>query len=151
MSQRKYPRHPIPAVGAFIVHGGRILLVKRAFEPGAGKWSVPGGAIELGETAEEAVKREVKEELGIGLRDLKLLDIYDSISRDPLGRIKYHYVIIDFLARPSSLDIKPSGEILEYRWTKLDEVEEMETTPSVKKLVAKKAGELEEYLGKNGR
>ncbi len=136
MSGREYPRRPIAAVGAFIVRDdGRILMVRRAHDPGAGEWSIPGGAIELGETSVEAVKREVREEVGIGISDPKLIDIYDSILRDSEGRIRYHYVIIEYVARPLSLSIEPSGEVLEYRWLSLGEIMRMETVPSVKVVI----------------
>ena len=99
---RMYPETPIPAVGAFILKDGKLLLVKRAYEPGAGKWTVPGGAIELGEKTVEALHREILEEVGIRLKNVKLLDIYDAIFRDEGDRIRYHYVIIEFLAEPET-------------------------------------------------
>ncbi|RLF98764.1 MAG: NUDIX hydrolase, partial [Thaumarchaeota archaeon] len=104
MSGKSYPSQPIPAVGAFIIRDGKILLIRRAYEPCAGKWSVPGGAIKLGETTIDALRREIFEELGVKLRSIKLLDIYDYISRDEGGKIKYHYVIIDFLADPENFE-----------------------------------------------
>jgi len=121
MSSRSYPSQPIPAVGAFIITDGRILLIRRAYEPCAGKWSVPGGAIKLGETTIDALRREVFEELGVRPKSIRLLDIYDYISRDEDGRIKYHYVIIDFLVNLESFEITPSSEILEYRFFTRDE------------------------------
>ena len=121
MSSRSYPSQPIPAVGAFIIRDGKILLIRRAYEPCAGKWSVPGGTIKLGETTIDALRREVFEELGVKLKSIKLLDIYDYISRDENGRIKYHYLIIDFLVNLESFEITPSSEILEYRFFTRDE------------------------------
>jgi len=138
---REYPDRPVPAVGAFIVNGGRILLVKRGHEPCAGKWSVPGGVIELGEKVEEALRREIKEELGIDVEIMGILDIYDSIFRDKRGNIRYHYVIIDFVAKPKTKNIKPSDEILDYKWVELSEIEEMDVTPSLKRMI-KKYGDL---------
>ena len=114
MSGRSYPSQPIPAVGAFIIRNGKILLIRRAHEPCAGKWSVPGGTIKLGEATIDALRREVFEELGVRPKSIKLLDIYDYISRDENGRIKYHYLIIDFLVNLESFEIALSSEILEY-------------------------------------
>jgi len=121
MSSKSYPSQPIPAVGAFIIRDGRILLIRRAYEPCAGKWSVPGGTIKLGETAIDALRREIFEELGVRPKSIRLLDIYDYISMDEDGRIKYHYVIIDFLVNLESFEITPSSEILEYGFFTRDE------------------------------
>ena len=125
MSSKSYPNQPIPAVGAFIIRDGRILLIRRAYEPCAGKWSVPGGTIKLGETAIDALRREVFEELGVRPKSIRLLDIYDYISMDEDGRIKYHYVIIDFLVNLESFEITPSSEILEYGFFTRDEALEL--------------------------
>ena len=125
MSSKSYPSQPIPAVGAFIIRDGRILLIRRAYEPCAGKWSVPGGTIKLGETAIDALRREVFEELGVRPKSIRLLDIYDYISMDEDGRIEYHYLIIDFLVNLESFEITPSSEILEYGFFTRDEALEL--------------------------
>jgi len=136
MSDKSYPSQPIPAVGAFIVRDGEILLIRRAYEPCAGKWSIPGGIIELGETTIDALKREVFEELGVRLKSLKLLDVYDYISRDEDGKIRYHYVIIDFLVDLESFKITPSSEIVEYGFFTRDEMLSMpDLVPSVKAVI----------------
>ena len=147
MSGRSYPSQPIPAVGAFIIRDGKILLIRRAYEPCAGKWSVPGGTIKLGETTIDALKREVFEELGVKLKSMKLLDIYDYISRDEDGKIKYHYVIIDFLVNPESFEIKPSNEILEYEFFARDEALKMVDLVSSVRVVMKKHPEIFESKG----
>ncbi len=145
---REYPERPIAAVGAFIVReDGRILMVRRAHDPGAGEWSIPGGAIELGETSVEAVRREVEEEVGIRISEPKLIDIYDSIFRDSWGRIRYHYVIIEYVARPLSLDVRPSREVLEYRWLGLGEIMDMETVPSVKVVIRRNLDTFKKICG----
>ncbi|MCF8884529.1 MAG: NUDIX hydrolase [Aigarchaeota archaeon] len=143
---REYPLYPIPSVGALIVHGERILIVKRASPPSVGKWSIPGGVIEIGETAEEAVRREVREEVGIDIYDAELLDVYDSITRDENGRVKYHYVIIEYLARPSSLEIKYSEEVLEYRWATLEEITTLDITPSLREILKKHREKIKTYM-----
>ena len=114
MFGRSYPSQPIPAVGASIVRDGKILLIRRAHEPCTGKWSVLGGTVKLDETTIDALRREVFEELGVRPKSMKLLDIYDYISRDENKRIKYHYLIIDFLVNLESFEIALSSEILEY-------------------------------------
>ncbi|HDJ66695.1 MAG TPA: NUDIX domain-containing protein [Nitrososphaeria archaeon] len=147
MSGRSYPSQPIPAVGAFIIRDGKILLIRRAYEPCAGKWSVPGGTIKLGETTIDALKREVFEELGVKLKSMKLLDIYDYISRDEDGKIKYHYVIIDFLVNPESFEIKPSNEILEYEFFARDEALKMVDLVSSVRVVIERHPEIFEDKG----
>ncbi|MCX8192287.1 MAG: NUDIX hydrolase [Nitrososphaeria archaeon] len=147
--KREYPQHPLPAVGTLIIHGSKLLLVKRAFEPSAGKWSIPGGVVELGEKVEEAVKREVWEEVGMEVEDLQLLGVYDSIIRDEDGDIKYHYVIIEYLARPRSLSITPSIEVLEYMWVDLEDLDNLDITQSLRELSKKYKDRLREYVGKN--
>ncbi|RLG09149.1 MAG: hypothetical protein DRN68_02250 [Thaumarchaeota archaeon] len=147
MSGRSYPSQPIPAVGAFIIRDGKILLIRRAYEPCAGKWSVPGGTIKLGETTIDALKREVFEELGVKLKSMKLLDIYDYISRDEDGKIKYHYVIIDFLVNPESFEIKPSSEILEYEFFARDEALKMVDLVSSVRVVIERHPEIFEDKG----
>ena len=147
MSGRSYPSQPIPAVGAFIIRDGKILLIRRAYEPCAGKWSVPGGTIKLGETTIDALKREVFEELGVKLKSMKLLDIYDYISRDEDGKIKYHYVIIDFLVNPESFEIKPSSEILEYEFFARNEALKMVDLVSSVRVVIERHPEIFEDKG----
>lgn len=102
--RREYPDAPIAGVGAVIVRaasGGdpQVLLIRRGQEPLKGQWSLPGGAVELGETLEEAICREVLEETGLSVQALDVVQAFDRISRDAEGRVRYHYVLIDFLCR----------------------------------------------------
>jgi 8-oxo-dGTP diphosphatase len=99
---REYPVRPIVGVGAVVLDGDRVLLVKRAHEPLKGEWSLPGGAVELGETLEKAIAREVREETGLDVDVGPMVDVLDRLRYDPDGRVKYHYVLVDFLCRPSS-------------------------------------------------
>ncbi len=102
-SRREYPERPIPGVGAVVLRelDGRaeVLLVRRRTEPMAGSWSLPGGAIELGETAREACTREVLEEAGLVVEPLVEVECFDIILRDAEGRVQYHYLIVDMLCR----------------------------------------------------
>lgn len=100
MSGRRYPERPLVAVGALIIHKKKVLLARRAKDPFKGEWSLPGGAVEVGETVEDAVRREVCEETGIEVEITGVAGIYDRICRDPDGQIEYHYVLIDYLCRP---------------------------------------------------
>lgn len=115
--ERLHPDRPIVAVGAIVVRDGRVLLARRGKEPSYGLWSVPGGAVNVGEDLKTALAREIREECGIAIAiDEDVVEVVERIVRDPDGRIRYHYVIIDYLARWSGGEIAPSPEVLEARW-----------------------------------
>lgn len=97
---REYPTRPILGVGAVVVSGGRALLVQRDKEPAKGVWSIPGGMVETGEKIREAVIREIREETGLEIEVGQRLEILERIFRDDSGRVKYHYVLIDYRAVP---------------------------------------------------
>jgi len=115
---REYPSAPIVGVGAVVIDGDRVLLVRRDREPLRGQWSVPGGAVELGETLEQAIVREVGEETGLTVVPVAVLKALDKIDRDATGRVRYHYVLIDFscriLGNPEAL--VAASDISEARW-----------------------------------
>jgi len=96
---RRYPPKPVTGVGGVILIDGKVLLVRRRFEPMAGRWSLPGGTLELGETLQEGAAREMKEETGLEVKVGPVLDVFDRITRDADGRVLYHYVLVDFLCR----------------------------------------------------
>jgi 8-oxo-dGTP diphosphatase len=99
---RKYPDRPIVAVGAVILDGDRVLLIQRGHEPLKGEWSLPGGAVELGETLEAALAREVREETALDVIVGPVVEVLDSIRRDASGRPEYHYIIVDYACRVRS-------------------------------------------------
>ncbi|MDG7016273.1 MAG: NUDIX hydrolase [Nitrososphaerota archaeon] len=128
MSSREYPATPLVAVSALVHRGGRALLVRRARPPNAGRWALPGGLVELGETLEAALLREVKEEAGIGIRVERLLDAISSIEPDARGRAKYHYVLICYLARPLTGRVRLNEESSDRRWLTPSEAEQLDVT-----------------------
>jgi mutator protein MutT len=97
---RQYPAQPVVGVGAVIVNDGKVVLVKRRFEPLAGQWSLPGGRLELGETLEAGLAREMLEETGLQVQVGPVVDVFDRILLDPERKVRYHYVLIDYLCRP---------------------------------------------------
>ena len=135
--RREYPPAPLVAVAAVVLKDGRILLIRRATEPGRGKWSIPGGVVRLGERLREAVVREVREECGLLVEVLDLLDVIETIVRDEEGRVRFHYVIVDYLARPISGVLRASDDALEARWATIDEALEMDITNALRGLLEK--------------
>lgn len=96
---REYPENPIIGIGALIIQDGCVVLVERGREPLKGYWSLPGGALEVGETIEEGLRREVLEETGLQVRSTGLVEVFERIMREPDGRVRYHYVLLDYLCR----------------------------------------------------
>jgi ADP-ribose pyrophosphatase YjhB (NUDIX family) len=119
--QRRYPERPIMAVGAIVVKNGRVLLARRGKEPSYGLWSVPGGAVRVGEGLKAAAAREIREESGVEIELTDVIEVIERLHRDGDGRIQYHYVIVDYLARWVAGDIQPSDEVLEARWVAPEE------------------------------
>lgn len=132
---RWYPQAPIAAVGAVVFKDGKILTIKRGQEPSKGKWSIPGGRIELGETAYEAAQREVREECSIEVEIERVLDAANNIIRDGEGGVKYHFVIIDLLARYVSGEIKAETDAEECRWVTPQELVELDLTPMLREML----------------
>jgi 8-oxo-dGTP diphosphatase len=118
---------PIPAVSAVIVQNGTILLVKRGDEPNRGLWSLPGGHIELGETARDALAREVLEETSLQVEVGEVASVHDVISREG-DRIAFHYVIVSFFATVTGGSLRASSDAAEARWIALGDVRKLQTT-----------------------
>jgi 8-oxo-dGTP diphosphatase len=121
---REYPAAPIVAVGAVVVHQGRALLVRRAKAPAEGAWVIPGGGVELGERLEDAVQREVREECGIAIALGPLATVVNRIDRDDAGRVRFHYVIIDYFASYLSGDLAAGSDAADARWVPLGELQD---------------------------
>lgn len=115
-TSRTYPNRPLVGAGALIHRGNRVLLVKRRRPPNRGAWVFPGGLVELGESVEDAVIREVKEETGITIRLERLLGVFTEVRQDPDRRVKYHYVIVDYAAEPKDSRVKLNDESSAYGW-----------------------------------
>jgi len=132
---RKYPNRPIAAVGVLIRDKDKVLLIKRGTEPGEGLWSIPGGMIELGETAREAGKREVEEETGLRVKLDHIIDVFDRIFLDNNGVVESHYVITDFLGHPVGGVVRPTKEAKSYKWIRIDEADSFPTSDDIKRMI----------------
>jgi 8-oxo-dGTP diphosphatase len=144
---REYPDYPRVGVGAIVLHAGRVLLVKRGQAPALGLWSVPGGLVDVGETTVDAARREVEEECGLKVRVAGLVGVLDRVTRDADGRVRYHWVLVDYLAFPETDDTITAGsDAAEVRWVTIDEVEQLPITEGLADMIRRAV-----VLGGGGR
>ena len=120
--KREYPEHPLVGVGAVIVEGDRVVLVRRAAQPMAGEWSIPGGMLELGETLRAGAEREAREETALQVEAGEVLGVLDRILPDAAGKPRFHYVLIDFLCRRLGGELRAGGDAAEARWVSESEL-----------------------------
>ena len=120
--KREYPESPLVGVGAVIVEQNRVLLIRRGQPPLLGEWSLPGGVLECGETLREAVAREAREETGLVVEIGEMLGVYERLIQGDEGRMRYHYVLIDFLCRPVAGDLNAGSDAADVRWFTRDEL-----------------------------
>lgn len=116
MSSREYPSFPIPGVGVICFKADTVLLIRRGKAPRLGEWSIPGGAVEVGETVRDAARREFGEECGGEIELRELVDVVDLVQRDEQGRVRFHYALIDFWAEWLAGELHPAGDVTDARW-----------------------------------
>jgi 8-oxo-dGTP diphosphatase len=128
--RREFPQAPIVGVGAVVIDGTKVLLVRRGQEPLKGEWSLPGGALELGETLQQGVAREVLEETGLIVAPAGVVEVLDRITQDPAsGRVRYHYVLVDFVCRVTGGSLLWGSDADEARWVEREELLEFRLSP----------------------
>ncbi len=132
---RMYPARPLVGVGAVVWDGARVLLERRGQPPAQGSWALPGGLIDVGEMAEAAVQREVREECGIEIAVGPVLGLFEPIQRDDNGRIRYHYVVIDFLAYYRSGEARPGDDAAALSWVMPAELPNYALTPATQAMI----------------
>jgi 8-oxo-dGTP diphosphatase len=133
--RREYPEAPRVGVGAVVLHEGRVLLVQRGGRPSPGKWSLPGGLVELGETTAEAVRREIAEECSCDIRVVGICGVIDRVVRDAEGRVRYHYVLIDYLAYTDSDAIEAGDDAADACWVPIDQVDALDVTEGLSDMI----------------
>ena len=132
---REYPDYPRVGVGAIVLHEGRVLLVKRGHAPGLGLWSVPGGLVDIGETTVDAARREVQEECSLKVRIAGLVGVLDRVTRDAGGRVRYHWVLVDYLAVARGGTLCAGDDAADARWVRIDEVAQYDTTDGLMDMI----------------
>jgi 8-oxo-dGTP diphosphatase len=135
MSKREYPDRPVVGIGAVVIRDGRVLLIRRGVAPGRGLWAVPGGSLELGETLQQGAEREILEETGITIRAREPIYAFDFFERDPDGRIRFHFVVVDLAADYIRGDVKGADDALEARWLAPGDLDHLPVSKNTLKLL----------------
>lgn len=130
----EFPAHPRPSCHAVVLENQRVLLVQRGHEPFRGYWGLPGGAVELGETVADALRREVKEETGLDVTVGPFIQFHDGIQFEG-QRVRHHYVILYFLAQPVGGLLRAASDAADVRWQQLEELDQLRLVPGAKEIV----------------
>ena len=133
---REFPDRPIVGVGAVILEGPRVVLVRRRYDPLKGRWSLPGGAVEVGETLESALTRELLEETGLHVDVGPVIEVFDRITREDAGRVRYHFVLVDYLCRPVSGDLQAGSDVDAAIWADAADLADYELTDKTMTVIA---------------
>lgn len=141
--RRIYPEQPFVGFGAIIIARGKILLEKRKNEPGRGQWSIPGGLVELGESVEQTAIREVKEETGLEVEKPEHIDVVDNIDLAEEGKVRYHFIIIDYLVKLKGGNVEASSDAAELRWVAFEDVGTYDLTPTFRAFFLRNRQKLE--------
>ena len=138
-ARREYPDRPWIGIAVILFRGDTVLLVRRAQPPRAGEWSLPGGAQRLGERAEEAARRELREETGVEAGRLRLAGVIDSLTPDAAGRLRFHYTILDYAGEWAAGEARPGGDVDRVAWAALDALDGYGLTEAARRLIAEAA------------
>jgi 8-oxo-dGTP diphosphatase len=143
---RRYPQRPIVGVGAIILKRDRILMAQRGKEPLKGWWSLPGGALEIGESLKDAVAREVREETGLEIRPLGIFEVFERIIRDPGGAPEYHYVLVDYICRITGGTLCAGDDVSEVEWVRRRDLHALQITEGTLGVIEKAFRNRTNYL-----
>lgn len=135
MSKRLYPTRPIVGVGGVIIEGGKVVLVKRKYEPLALRWSIPGGALEVGEPLETGVARELREETGLDVEVGPVIEVFDRIHRDDAGLVMYHFVLVDYLCVPVGGALQAGDDVSDAVWVDFDQLAPYDLTEKASEII----------------
>ena len=139
---REYPNRPVVGVGGVVIEAGRALLIRRGSEPLRGQWSIPGGSLELGESLQEGVARELLEETGLEVRVLDLIEVFDRVYHDPYigassdsSRPKFHFVIVDYLCERISGEPRAASDVTDVAYAREDELDQYHLTETATRVL----------------
>jgi 8-oxo-dGTP diphosphatase len=139
---REYPDRPVVGVGGVVIEDGRALLIRRGSEPLLGQWSIPGGTLELGESLEAGVARELLEETGLHVRVLDLIEVFDRIyvqagegGGGTKQRPKFHYVIVDYLCERISGEARAGSDVTDLAFARKDELDNYHLTETATRVL----------------
>jgi 8-oxo-dGTP diphosphatase len=135
--RREYPERPLVGVGGVVIRDERTLLVRRGSAPLEGEWSIPGGMLELGETILEGVRRELLEETAIEVRVLDLIEVFERVTRDEAGKLKYHFVILDYLCEAVQGEAHAGSDVTDVAWARESELSKYSLTPTATRVIQK--------------
>ena len=133
--QREYPERPLVGVGGVVIAEGRALLIRRGGPPLEGEWSIPGGMLELGETLEEGVRRELAEETGLEVHVLEFIEVFERIFPDDGGRTRYHFVILDYLCEAVSGEARAASDVTDVAWARKKNLAKYSLTPTATRVI----------------
>lgn len=136
-SSRLYPDYPLVGVGVVVWRGDEFLLIRRGKEPRRGEWSLPGGRQELGETVFEAGRREILEETNLEIENLELVDVVDSINRDPDGTVRTHYTLVDLVARSPEGEATAGSDAEDVGWHCISDLEGLKLWSETVRIIEK--------------
>lgn len=134
---RSYPSRPFLGVGALILDGDSILLVRRGKEPLRGYWSLPGGAVETGERLADGLRREVREETGLDVEVQQLFDVFERILPDERGAVRHHYILLDYVCRVVGGEPRAGDDAMDVRWIPRSDLDRYEITPGTQAVIEK--------------
>ncbi|MFY9801610.1 MAG: NUDIX hydrolase [Candidatus Acidiferrales bacterium] len=133
--QREYPERPLVGVGGVVIVEGRTLLIRRGSAPLKGEWSIPGGMLELGETLDQGVRRELAEETGLDVRVGDLIEVFERVFMDDDGRTRYHFVILDYLCEAVSGEARAGSDVTDVAWAREEELVKYSLTPTATRVI----------------
>ena len=141
---REYPDRPVVGIGGVVIEEGRTLLIRRGTEPLLGHWSIPGGTLEIGESLQQGVARELLEETGLEVRVLDVIEVFDRIflaEKPATGKARpgprFHYVIVDYLCERISGEARAGSDVTDVAYAREDELGQFHLTETATRILRK--------------
>src|SRR5215218_6616462 len=131
-----HPSRPVLGAAAVVIHDGRVVLIRRGKAPSAGEWSIPGGAVELGESVEEALRREVREETGLEIVVGRFLEVFERVERDADGAVRFHFVVLDYAATAIGGTLRAGDDAADAAWVAPADLERYGVADSIRRVIA---------------